>query len=65
MNMCGNLGAAFCPIIVERIANVTGNWNIVLVFFAFIYLAAAFCWCLVNPNGTILDPTPDEELISR
>jgi len=55
MNMAGNLGAAICPIIVALIAERTGNWNVVLIFFVGIYLGAAACWALLNPEGTIDD----------
>ena len=55
MNMAGNLGAAGCPIVVALIAERTGNWNTVLIFFAGIYLVAAACWALLNPEGSIDD----------
>jgi ACS family glucarate transporter-like MFS transporter/ACS family D-galactonate transporter-like MFS transporter len=56
MNMAGNLGAAICPFVVAVIAEQTGNWNTVLIFFAGVYLAAAACWALLNPEGAIDDP---------
>lgn len=55
MNMAGNLGAAVCPVLVIWFAHATGEWDYVLFFFAGIYVAAAICWGLLNPNGTIFD----------
>ncbi|MBP89606.1 MAG: MFS transporter [Planctomycetaceae bacterium] len=53
MNMAGNLGAAICPFVVALIAERTGNWNTVLIFFAAVYVGAAACWASLNPEGTI------------
>jgi hypothetical protein len=33
----------------------TGRWDIVLVGFGALYIAAAVFWLLLNPNGTIFD----------
>lgn len=57
MNMAGNLGAAICPVVVAWVADTTGNWNLVLMLFVAIYIGAALCWGLLNPEGTIDDPT--------
>ena len=53
MNMAGNIAAALCPVIVAWIVELTGSWNLVLFFFAGIYAAAAVCWGLLNPSGTV------------
>ena len=53
MNMSGNIAAAICPMVVPWIVKTSGNWNLVLFFFAAIYLAGAVCWAFLNPNGTI------------
>jgi len=53
--MAGNLGAAICPILVAVIAERTGNWNSVLIFFVAVYLGAAACWAMLNPEGAIDD----------
>lgn len=55
MNMAGNVGAAVCPLLVVWFVRATGEWDYVLFFFAGIYLAAAICWGLLNPHGTIFD----------
>jgi sugar phosphate permease len=55
MNMAGNIGAALCPLLVVWFVKATGQWDLVLFFFAGIYLAAAVCWGLLNPTGTIFD----------
>ena len=34
MNMCGNLGAAACPILVAKLFSWTANWGLVLLVFA-------------------------------
>lgn len=54
MNMAGNLAAAICPVVVAWIAEEIG-WNIVLMLFVAIYIGAAVCWGLLNPEGTIDD----------
>lgn len=50
MNMCGNLAAAACPILVGMLFSWTSNWNLVLLVFAGVYLAGAVCWLFVNPQ---------------
>ena len=59
MNMFGNLGALLFPIVVGAIIKVTGNWDQVLVLFGALYLAAAFCWWRLRPDGTVFDQIPD------
>ena len=56
MNTTGNLGAFLCPILVERLVAGTGNWNLVLLCFAGIFLSAALCWACLNPNGSVFRP---------
>ncbi len=54
MNMTGNIGAAVCPVVVAWFVELTdGNWALVLVGFAVVYVAAALCWGLLNPAGTV------------
>jgi len=55
MNMAGNLGAAACPIVVIWFVERTGNWDYVLFFFVGVYIAAAICWGLLDPNRTIFN----------
>lgn len=50
MNMCGNVGAALFPIVAAALRTATGDWNLVLALFAGIYVAAAICWTLIDPN---------------
>ena len=54
MNMVGNVGAAVCPVVVERFVHVAGSWDATLFLFAGIYLGAAVCWALLDPEGTII-----------
>jgi ACS family D-galactonate transporter-like MFS transporter len=53
MNTCGNLGAMIFPTVAPQLRTLTGDWNAVLVVFAGIYLAAAFCWIFINPNARL------------
>ncbi|MFM7317912.1 MAG: MFS transporter, partial [bacterium] len=53
MNMCGNLGAALFPVTAGWLVRETGNWNIILFFFAGIMAIDAVCWALLNPKGTL------------
>ena len=48
MNMSGNLAAAAGPILLGMFFAWSDNWNSVLLLFAGIYLAGAFCWCFVR-----------------
>ncbi len=49
MNMCGNIGAALCPMVVGLLVNALG-WGPILYFFAALYFAAAVCWMGLNPG---------------
>ena len=53
MNMCGNLGAALFPLSAGWLVNFSGNWNLMLFFFAAIMAIDAICWALLNPRGTL------------
>lgn len=57
MNMCGNFAAAACPILVGKLFQWSANWNLVLLWFAGIYLAGAICWVFVNPRQRVEDLT--------
>jgi ACS family glucarate transporter-like MFS transporter/ACS family D-galactonate transporter-like MFS transporter len=50
MNMCGNVAAATCPVLVGKLFQVTANWNLVLLLFAGVFLVGSICWLLVNPQ---------------
>jgi MFS family permease len=59
MNMAGNVGAFVLPIVVPWLAAVTGQrWDLVLLLFVGIYLAAALCWMFVNPEVSLFPGTP-------
>lgn len=54
MNMAGNLGAAlFAQIIPKLLGPSRDHWDLVIIVFAALYLAAAFFWSLLNPNHTV------------
>jgi MFS transporter, ACS family, D-galactonate transporter len=55
MNMCGSIGAAAFPKYAGWLVERTGDWNDVLLSIALIYVAAAVCWALLNPNGTLFE----------
>ena len=58
MNMSGNIGGALSPLAVSAVVVATGqNWDVVLLLFVAIYLAAAVCWMFLDPN-TPLFPEP-------
>lgn len=54
MNMTGNLGAALLPVIVGVMFDA-GWYETVLILMAGIYVSAAVCWMLLNPNGTVFE----------
>ncbi|MEX2118840.1 MAG: MFS transporter [Pirellulales bacterium] len=53
MNMSGNFGAAVFPFVAARLSTATGNWDAVLFVFAGVYVLAACCWMLVDPDSKI------------
>jgi MFS family permease len=53
INMSGNLGAALFPLVVGWFVKTTGRWEPVLFLFAAIYAAAAACWIVIHPRGTL------------
>jgi MFS family permease len=55
MNMSGSIGAAVFPAYAGWLVAKTGDWNFVLWSMAAIYVAAAVCWALLNPDGTLFD----------
>lgn len=55
MNMCGNLAAFACPVIVGAWIQRTGNWDLVLLGFAAVYLIGSICWMLVDPAKKLRD----------
>ena len=63
MNMCGNLGAAACPLVVSWLVERTG-WEPVLFFFSGIYVSAAVCWALLNPNGSLDEPVASGQVVT-
>ena len=52
--MTGNLGAALLPVIVGVMFDA-GWYEMVLILMAGIYVSAALCWMLLNPNGTVFE----------
>jgi nitrate/nitrite transporter NarK len=54
MNMCGNIGAAACPLVVPWFVTLTGSEESILFLFAGISLAAALCWIPFDANGMIV-----------
>jgi fucose permease len=55
MNMSGSIGAAIFPAYAGWLVELTNNWNYVLWSIAGIYVGAAACWALLNPEGTLFD----------
>jgi MFS family permease len=58
MNMCGNVGSALFPLAAGGLVAANGDWNRVLLLFAFTFLACAACWAVFNPRGTLF---PEDE----
>jgi MFS family permease len=50
MNMMGNGGGAFAPMIVPMVLKATdNNWNANFIMFAVVYFLGALCWLLIDP----------------
>lgn len=61
MNMSGNVGAILFAQAVPYLVEYSGSWDLVLFFFAGMYLLAALCWLFIDPNRSIVappDPSP-------
>jgi len=61
MNMLGNVGAMGFPLVVGALVSLTGRWDLALVLFGGCYVAAAFCWWRLNPEGTVFDQMPPDK----
>jgi MFS family permease len=61
MNMIGNVGAMGFPLVVGAIVSMTGRWDMALLLFGGSYVAAAFCWWRLNPDGTVFDQMPPDK----
>jgi MFS family permease len=61
MNMCGSIGAALFPYYAGWLVKTTGDWNHVLWSIVGIYIAAASCWALLNPDGTLFGDTVESQ----
>jgi sugar phosphate permease len=55
MNMVGNIGAMAFIRMAPLFQQWTGSWDAVLLLFNGVCLAAAVCWLLLNPHGTVFD----------
>jgi MFS family permease len=53
MNMSGNVGAGLFPLAVGWVVAETGNWEYALFLVAGLFAAAAVCWALLDPRGTL------------
>ncbi|HKQ38569.1 MAG TPA: MFS transporter, partial [Verrucomicrobiae bacterium] len=53
MNMCGNIGAMLFPLAVPWLLRESGSWNVVLLSFGGLYVAAALCWWGLRPEGNV------------
>jgi len=57
VNMCGNLAAAACPVLVGLLFQWTSNWDLVLLLFAALYITGGICWACVVPYGKMAKPS--------
>ena len=54
MNMAGNVGAAMFPLMVTELRAQT-SWESVLLLFGGMFIASAFCWMMLKPEGSVFD----------
>jgi MFS transporter, ACS family, glucarate transporter len=50
MNTAGQVGGMLSPVVLAYIVDRLGNWNLPLEILAGLYLMAAVCWILINPE---------------
>lgn len=55
MNTSGNLGAMLFAPAVPWLLQQSGSWNVVLLSFGGLYVAAALCWTCLRPEGTVFE----------
>jgi ACS family glucarate transporter-like MFS transporter len=53
MNMAGNIGAILFPVLVSWLVRMFNSWDVVLVIFVLVYVAAALCWLGIDVNRKI------------
>lgn len=64
MNATGNIGSAAFPIVIGAIMTRTGDWNIVVLTFAALYVVAAVCWLFIDPVDRGIPIVSDESKIT-
>ncbi len=57
MNMVGNFGSLAFTWLSPRLMTWSGGWTLPMLVFAGMHVAAALCWLLLNPEGTIGEST--------
>jgi len=50
MNTSGQVGAFFSPLVLAFLVDRTGNWSLPLHVLSGLYLMAAICWILIEPE---------------
>lgn len=60
MNMCGNIAAGACPVLIGKLFEWTSNWNLALLMFAGVYFVGAICWAFINPEFKRFDALKGE-----
>ena len=53
MNTFGNLGGALSPIVMGRVLELFGSWNLSLYSVAALYGVAALCWLGIDPESPV------------
>jgi nitrate/nitrite transporter NarK len=61
MNMMGNFAGGVAPVVIGKLIEKTGNWDMTFYISASVYLIAAVCWAILDPV-TPLDNEPAEEV---
>lgn len=59
MNMVGNLGGFFSPIVLGYVVGRTGDWNLTFYLTAGLYLMGAVCWWLLDPVTPLEEQVKD------
>ncbi len=54
MNMAGNVGAILLPMVIPRVVEATGSWDLALYLFASLHVVAAVCWFFINPSKRVV-----------
>jgi sugar phosphate permease len=59
MNTAGQVGSLLCPLVVAYTLKWFSNWNVSIFTMAFLFLAGAIAWCVIDPQRRLVAAPAD------